>query len=260
MKFSRFLGLFKGGFFWVGFILILALTACQLISPEIVENDETPVPNGATRTGFPLVTQDGQETVAPVESQQPTSEPSLTPEPVTLWVAPYLPLELSGQLTLPQGVQLVNDPSEAKIHLKAGNGYPVTEWVYALVVPFSTVPDGVSGEDIQLSWQGNPSGPLGNSQILTDEHTLGVFTAKWGEPAPEAVTVLPAEELIQYAWDQQLYYHSHWKRHNGDVCRHRGQPDAGTVRTRRSKQVDHQGSRACLGLHAHASARRRGGW
>jgi hypothetical protein len=202
MEFSRFFRIYQRHLFRLGIFLTLALTACQRISPDIVENDEIPVPNGVTRTGFPVVTQDGQKTVAPIESQQPTSEPSLTPEPVTLWVAPYLPLELSGQLTLPQGVQLVNDPSEAKIHLKAGNGYPVTEWVYALVVPFPTVLDGVSNEDIQLSWQGNSSGPLGNLPILLDEHTLGVFTAKWGEPAPEAVTVLPAEELIQYAWDQ----------------------------------------------------------
>jgi len=203
MEFSRFSRIYQGHLFRLGIFLTLALTACQLISPDIVENDETPVPNGATRTGFPLVTQDGQETVAPIESQQPTSEPSLTPEPVTLWVAPYLPLELSGQLTLPQAVRLVKDPSEANIHLKAGNGYPVTQWVYALVAPFPTVLDGVSSEDIQRSWQGNPSGPLGNLPILVDESTFHVFSVKWGEPDHEAVIIIPSEELLDYAWEQR---------------------------------------------------------
>ncbi len=46
-----------------------------------------------------------------------------------------------------------------------------------------------------------PSGePFAGRPLLLDESTLAALRSLWGEPAPQAVLVLPAQELAQYAW------------------------------------------------------------
>jgi poly-gamma-glutamate synthesis protein (capsule biosynthesis protein) len=81
--------------------------------------------------------------------------------------------------------------------------HPVSQWVFALVAPFPTISDGLSAQAIKHSWRGESSGPFGGEPLLLDESTYRVFSAWWGEPAPEATKALPANELVDYAWDHQ---------------------------------------------------------
>lgn len=203
MRSSRLFWFYQGRQFSLALILIILSTACTFPSIIPSENDGETVLTGATPTAFLPVDQEGLETSVPVELHQPTSEPTYTPGPATLWINPALPAELSNWLSVPPNIQVVDDPSKAQILLSVSNGQPISHWVYALVAPFPTILDGVSRDDIKRSWLGEPSGPFANLPILVDEHTYEVFTALWGQPAPEAVKALPSDDLGEYAWDQR---------------------------------------------------------
>jgi hypothetical protein len=138
-----------------------------------------------------------------------TAAPSATPPPPTptpgVWAPAYLPAGLREAIDLSPGVTWATSPEEAAAVLDIGGSQPAATWVYALVAPFSTIPDGVSFQDLQAAWNGEPPAspdefPFAGRPLLLDESTLGVFTGLWGEPASAAVEVLPADELVGRAW------------------------------------------------------------
>ena len=154
----------------------------------------------------------GQPTLTSLSGgSSPTAAMSLTTAtPVTsaggevgVWVAPYLPAGLRQALALPPGFQAVETPQEAALRLEVGDEHALSHWVYALVVPFPTISDGISWEDFRRAWVGESQDPFAGQPILLDEHTLGVLTAWWGAPALSAVKVLPESELLNHAWDHQ---------------------------------------------------------
>ncbi|HEY5271083.1 MAG TPA: CapA family protein, partial [Anaerolineales bacterium] len=129
----------------------------------------------------------------------PTVQPSATPAP-TLWVAPYVPAELSQSIVLPEGWGHADTSEAATARLEIGDQNVVSRWVYVLVAPFPTIIDDVTSGDVKSAWQGNPSPSFG-SYLLMDQNTRDVFTAWWGEPAASVVRVLPADKLVSTAWD-----------------------------------------------------------
>ena len=42
----------------------------------------------------------------------------------------------------------VSDPAQANIRLEVGTGNPVSQWIYALVTPFSSTQQGISGDEL----------------------------------------------------------------------------------------------------------------
>jgi hypothetical protein len=200
MRLLNLLCLHRRGLYWLGLIFIMLLTACNLPPFGFGEHDGQPDSNTATRTVFPSHTLDIQDTATQEQPQHPTESPTYTPQPLALWIAPYLPEDLIRRLSVPEEIQLVNDSLEANISLFAGEGNVISQWVYALVAPFPTISDGVTSDDLLHSWQGNPSGPFRNLAILVDENTFQVFSTKWGEPAPGAVKILTQDELLEHAW------------------------------------------------------------
>lgn len=89
---------------------------------------------------------------------------------------------------------LVSDEQTATIKFEVGNQNVVSQWVYALVSPFSSLQRGISGDELLPLWQGQSAQPL-----LMDSDTYGMFTALWGAPGTN-VQVIAKEELIDYAW------------------------------------------------------------
>jgi poly-gamma-glutamate synthesis protein (capsule biosynthesis protein) len=89
----------------------------------------------------------------------------------------------------------VSDPAASNIKLEVGTGNPVSQWVYALVTPFSSTLQDVSGNDLLLLWQGQATGL---PALLMDQNTYDMFTALWGPGS--GVQVLGKQELIDYAW------------------------------------------------------------
>jgi poly-gamma-glutamate synthesis protein (capsule biosynthesis protein) len=108
-------------------------------------------------------------------------------------------------LTLPTGFTLATRPEEADISLgvAGSNGSPASRWIYALVAPFPTITDGVTSVDLRNAWEGNSTNPFSGHPLLMDDSTLGVLTAYWGAPAPQAVQVLASDELLDYAWNNR---------------------------------------------------------
>jgi poly-gamma-glutamate synthesis protein (capsule biosynthesis protein) len=110
---------------------------------------------------------------------------------------------LKSKITLPTEINQVQEPENAAVQLSVSEGEPVAHWIYALVAPFPTITDRVSIRELKQSWKGNPSGPFAGQPLLMDENTYGVLSAWWGEPAQSGAQIIPAEELIESAWDQR---------------------------------------------------------
>ncbi|RPI33900.1 MAG: hypothetical protein EHM70_04595, partial [Chloroflexota bacterium] len=176
---------------------IIALAACGGTTPTAIP--VTPV--AATVLSAPAST----ATPLPVAASptppppSPTIQPAATP-PVSLWVSPDVPAGLQASLALPTGLTGVDDPGAATLYLQVGDGHPVSHWVYALVAPFPTIPDGLASSDLLKAWSGEAPEPFAEYQLLLDEGTLKTFTAVWGPPAAGAVQVVPPGEILDYAW------------------------------------------------------------
>lgn len=181
----------------------LALAACAAgLNPR--QEDFAGGP--PTRTPFqpllPVEPSSSPATSTTAESQTPP-QTQLANETTTVWFPDYLPDALSDRLTLPAGYQFIADRDGALITLSVGGENPISHWVYALVVPYPTITDGVPSEAVQRFWRGESRGPFAGAPILLDESTMEVFSALWGEPAAGSVRALPADDLIDTAWKNQ---------------------------------------------------------
>jgi poly-gamma-glutamate synthesis protein (capsule biosynthesis protein) len=119
--------------------------------------------------------------------------------PEGLWLGSAIPPILRA-LVKSWNIPLVNDPQFATYTLDVADSGSL--WIYALVVPFPTVADGVTYADLLSNWKGVPAGPLAGRAILMDDSTLAALTALWGEPASGSVRSVPAEELLETAWSE----------------------------------------------------------
>jgi poly-gamma-glutamate synthesis protein (capsule biosynthesis protein) len=161
-------------------------TVAVLASPAVQPTaGMTPIPPSPTAT----------ETAPVPTATQPASP--------TIWLADYLPQSLVHSIQLAEGVVQAQQPEEAQYLLQAGNGYPLSQWFYALVAPFPTIPDGLSLDELQGAWQGKGAHIFVGAPLLMDESTWEVFQVMWGPPAEGAVMTLPGEELLEYAWQNQ---------------------------------------------------------
>ncbi len=108
-------------------------------------------------------------------------------------------------IVLPDGYALANNPAEADIALTVSDQKlpPTSQWVYALVAPFPTVTDGITAAELQSIWKENSASKSIGAPLLMDSSTLDVLSTYWGAPVADAVQVLPAGELIDYAWSHQ---------------------------------------------------------
>jgi hypothetical protein len=129
-----------------------------------------------------------------------TSLPNAESIRVSIWVPPYLAETLGPALEAPLRSLFVSDASMANIRLQVGEENPISQWVYALVTPFSSTMQGVAGDDLLLLWQGGSPSIFGNPLLLMDSNTHEMFTALWGPAASTSVQVLPKQELVDYAW------------------------------------------------------------
>jgi len=193
-------------------ILLVLLSACLSAPPTGNSPTDLPpelAPTGAensatthTPTPFQPITATPTEPAPPAPTPTATASPAPTPQQA-IWLASYLPAALQESFKPPQGYGLVDEEQNALLRLQVGDQNAVSRWVYALVAPFSTIPDEVSLQDLRRSWRGEASGPFAGKPILVDERTQGVFSAWWGEPSDGAVRVLDAGRLLERAWEDQ---------------------------------------------------------
>jgi poly-gamma-glutamate synthesis protein (capsule biosynthesis protein) len=80
------------------------------------------------------------------------------------------------------------------------------QWVYALVAPFPTVTDGVTFDELQGAWkEGIAPAPFNGIPLLMEKSTLAAFSALWGGPVSGAVRIVPADQLLDTAWQESAW-------------------------------------------------------
>ena len=153
------------------FIIALLLSACT------------------TATETPVVVPVEPSVVPPTSTQAPVAD--------ALWVSPAVPdvlRETAKQIGLP----IVDSPELATQKLEVLDKGSL--WIYALVVPFPTVMDGVSSAQLTAAWKDGSSLTGTGQPLLMAESTLQALTALWGEPASGAVRVLASGQILDEAW------------------------------------------------------------
>lgn len=182
--------------------LVLILCAVLISSCASGSAPSTPTPAFMAVVDIPKP-QPAQETPsAPPEVlpaiPTPTSMPNAEVITVAVWAPPYLAETFGSALEAPLRGLFVSDPAAANIRFEVGEGNLVSQWVYALVTPFSSTLQGVSGDDLLAHWLGASTG----IPLLVDQNTHDMFTALWG-PSGAGVQVLAQDELLDYAWAHQ---------------------------------------------------------
>lgn len=148
----------------------------------------------------------GTEQAAAVAT--PASEIASTPTAVTkntyyVWVAQYLPQDLQDQLVLPPNVVRVDAQDQADVWLDIGSDQPVSQWVYALAAPFSTVADSITFQELLQVWNGQAPTDSPLQKILMDGKTKAIFEKMWGTPSGAAVILTSEDDLLSTAWSEE---------------------------------------------------------
>ena len=128
---------------------------------------------------------------------------SLPPSGSGLWIDPSVPnpLRFAVQAWKLPPARNANSAATIVTIVQPGPSDQST-WVYALVAPFPTITDEVSSYEIRSAWSGKPSKTFSGHPLLMDKPTLAAFTALWGVPASGSVKSVPANQLLQKAWDE----------------------------------------------------------
>jgi hypothetical protein len=174
------------------------LLLCALLISSCAELT-TPTPSNMALVHVPKPAPQQETPMAALSIPTPTDLPNADVIAVSIWAPPYLSETLNGSLEEPLRRLFVSDESNANIKLEVGNQNMVSEWVYALVTPFSSTMQGVTGDDLLSGWQGKSIG----QPLLMDQNTFDMFTALWGPAAEGSVQLLAKDELIDYAWAHQ---------------------------------------------------------
>jgi len=159
----------------------------------------TPTPPNSAIVFIPKPERIQETPSAPQAMPTGTYLPNAETMAVAIWVPPYLAETLGGALDDPLRSLFVSDAALANIKLEVGEQDMVSQWVYALVTPFSSTLPGISSHDLLLYWQGGATG----MPLLMDQDTYDMFTALWGSAAGTNVQVILKNELVGYAWAHQ---------------------------------------------------------
>lgn len=178
-------------------IFVLLFSSCSTVDTEPLP----PTPPFMAVVEIPKPQSAPETSPAPTENlpaaPTPTSMPNAQVLNVAVWMPPYLAESFGASLEAPLRGLFVSDPAAANIRIEVGEGNIVSQWVYALVTPFSSTLQGLSGDDLLARWQGASEG----TSLLMDQNTHDMFTALWGPAAN--VLVLAKDELLDYAWTHQ---------------------------------------------------------
>ena len=166
---------------------ILLLSACGSLS-----SSPTNLANTATEnTPENKPSQEASDTVTPTHT--PTSEA------VSIYVDPDLPAAFKNSLQINTISFATAETENATAKLTFGAEFPISQWIYALVAPFPTVTDGISGGELQAFWQeGSPT--VYFDRLILGQSSYKAIESLWGKPAG-TVEVHPDADLINLAWN-----------------------------------------------------------
>lgn len=155
-------------------------------------------------------------TPTPTRTPRPTPTPIPSPTPTPAWpVTVFIPPGLPAPVTDALNGALADHPdlfapassagaADVQVVLGDDFGIPLlAEWVYAVAVPFPTLSDDVAWADVTSSWSGTPAGLFAEQPLLMTAETGATLAAVLGDPAPGGIEIVPAEEIVQRAWDNR---------------------------------------------------------
>lgn len=181
------------------FLCVLLLSSCtSSLATPVTPTESNMAPMYIPKAGVTQQIPSPTQTVATV-----TNLPNSQTIDVSIWVPPYLAETLGDTLHDSLKGLLANDEAKANVRLEVGDQNIVSQWVYALVTPFSSPLQGISGADLVSRWKGGSITGYGIQPLLMDSNTQKVLTALWGPAAETSVQVLAQQELIDYAWSHQ---------------------------------------------------------
>lgn len=149
-------------------LLLALLTGCSLMAHPSGEQDSRRPLDAPGRSATPF-------------QPSPTDVATPTPEVQGLWIDPAVPESLVAELSLPEGMILVDSAERAQSHLRptAGVNAPV-RWFYVLAAPFATLQDDVSLAALQAFWRGEAGQPFGGAALALTTSTQRAFEFLWG--------------------------------------------------------------------------------
>ena len=131
------------------------------------------------------------------ESGQSATE---IPAALSIWLPPYLPAPLVESFSKPDELVIAQSEQNADIRIDVGSDAIISEWVYALAAPFSTIPDGITAHDLNLFWKGDGRDDLPFEKIILNGKTKILFEKLWGVASLSKVIVVSDDELLGKAW------------------------------------------------------------
>ena len=114
-----------------------------------------------------------------------------------------MPEQLTRDLEFPKGIVQAASEQSASLKIDVGADALISQWIFALVAPFSTITDEVTLNDLRAFWQGNEMRGVSVKRILIDGGTKALFEKLWGTASVANVTVMAGEELMSSAWGEE---------------------------------------------------------
>jgi poly-gamma-glutamate synthesis protein (capsule biosynthesis protein) len=181
--------------------LAILLTACALGSARD-QDSGAPTLIPAALSG---------STPAPLPADTPGSPPQPAGEAVQygVWLHPGLPpsvVAAAAPLFDDPAFGLSNTPGEAavQITLLPGDAAALkSNWLYAVVAPFPTLPEDIAWESLGRYWQGDPGAlpNFGAPQLILSPDVAEMLSVMYGPVAPGVpLTVVPVEQVLDTTW------------------------------------------------------------
>lgn len=129
-------------------------------------------------------------------NSEPTSippTPTATEQPVRVWFDPAIPEELlQGEL---KGIvaQYGAEMDDSPMRLSFSPGDELSQWIFALVAPFSTVQDSINAQEFLSFWQTGASDAA--TELVVDLTVFSALSSRYGMPAANVKMMAPTELL-----------------------------------------------------------------
>ncbi|MEL7637948.1 MAG: CapA family protein [Anaerolineaceae bacterium] len=167
--------------------VLLIISACEPLSQPPQSTPTSTEANLATATSEPT-------------SIPPT--PTATEQPVRVWFDPAIPEELlQGEL---KGIvaQYGAEMDDSPMRLSFSPGDELSQWIFALVAPFSTVQDSIDAQEFLSFWQTGASDAA--TELVVDLTVFSALSSRFGMPAANVKMMAPTELLAycqaNHAW------------------------------------------------------------
>ena len=190
-------------------IFLLINLSCGLTNTMSILPDWTQTPT-AFQPVLASPTNALPEAVHTMASPEPvqTNTPTPTPLPTALSVDhsitidERLPDDLEAEIIMAvyQDLSLIDLDNDFSIGIS--DQALVAQWIYCVTAPFPTVESNISLNDLVSIWQGGTPEHFQGYNLLLSPDTAALLIAFWGVPDANAFEIVPAEEILEKAWEE----------------------------------------------------------